>query len=484
MKDLAWLRNRANLSLPAIDFTTWPQWWHFIKETGNLFRKAISRATLQETRIFVLNGLYDLNDRAMTRRVCRDFPGTTSSGSVHTWVCLPCRKTFATKCNLACHFFRTHGRVAHQRRYPGGTICPNCKVQYFDGHRILRHLQMNPGCWQAVVQLGYCGDGKQDSVGSRAWKRHRLTQPILCPPQPCRDAVVQPPECFNNNASPVHDLMTQMAGTIGEWIESSAVLEEPPLSLEVLLQIFAKVPLYADEYQLVLQQVLQDVQLCFAERILAWCEPLYSAVCTWIQSICSDISGSWLVYMVFGFIPERDDGMKLRRDRLPTIQVELAARTIAFDTVLFVGHWMHTEERTRIELLAGSTHCRLMIDAGSSVEDASSQTAVVLQVLGEWEAADSSDTAESSLSAALHGCIPCPPFSELRGLRQLLILWRPIWSRLLKGCTVGLSCHAPFLWAEVLCGSFRTCLAHWELQPTAYGWLLFVSPKPPFASSN
>ena len=112
VNDLEWLRQTEKIELPAVDENSWPQWWHFIMNQPGRYKAPIKRAVDKATRTFVYNGLLEQHDNALNRRVHRTFPSCRQSEGDVCWYCLPCERAFQSKCNMACHLFKVHGRKA------------------------------------------------------------------------------------------------------------------------------------------------------------------------------------------------------------------------------------------------------------------------------------------------------------------------------------------------------------------------------------
>ena len=69
----------------------------------------------------------------------------------HSFGCLFCGMTFATKSGWSVHAFRKHGRVAPERHAIHDTVCAPCNKQYHTTQRLLRHLRHSESC--AAVML-------------------------------------------------------------------------------------------------------------------------------------------------------------------------------------------------------------------------------------------------------------------------------------------------------------------------------------------
>ena len=476
LADLEWLQKLIGDPLPPIGEAHWSCWWHLLTGSPGRLRAWVKKALYQDTLTFAFDGLRSHHDDALLRRVAREFPQARAAPTGNVWMCVPCKKAFSSKCNLACHFFRTHKRIAAHRRYVGGTVCPCCKFEYHDKYRIHRHLQFSKKCWEFVVAHGYCGDEVSDSTGSRAWKKHMREQPILCPPIGSGLADVPPPTTFNNVGCPAQAGIDGVAARVGEWLGATVETNNISLPIDGLLRCFDYAALFPEKYQQALAQAATDVRLCYEEHILPWTSAECQMVCEWLTAVREDISGEWLAERVLsGGTPQVSEA-RIRSESLGAVRGMISQRAVTVSCLLFVGRWMHTVERTLVEGLAASYNCQVCCADLFSPDSVSLSTLVVLQFDCGREAADPQSFDTPSATAALDSTAVHLNFALLRSLRTLLIAWRPLWLRALQGATVGVSCNGPLWWIQVLQGTTCTVLVPWVLQTTSYGWLLLARP--------
>ena len=380
VQDLEWLRQTEKIALPEVNETSWPMWWHFVLRQPGKYKAAIKRAVDKATRLFAYNGLLEQRDNALNRRVHRAFPGTMQLGGDVSWYCLPCDKAFRSKCNMACHLFKVHGRKAAHRLYNGGDVCPCCKKKYFDRYRIQRHLQASARCWQFVVDNGYCGDVEQDSVGSKAWKLHKLNNPILCPPVPSGSLDVSPPRIFNNTSNTAQHDIDKLSSAVGELLEKFGEQVKYDQFCQELLGVLRVFPLLVEEYQFAIDAAIQDVQLCFCEGILPWSSQRVEEVCQWLRDFKDMLSGDWLASHSRGQQLDGDFKSALRPDRLPDIRQAIWQKRVRVSEVCFLGTNLCTSERTRVESLAVQFECKLRLcSSATDIESLPEGSLAILQ---------------------------------------------------------------------------------------------------------
>ena len=475
-EDLAWLRNQIGSSLPAANESCWPLWWHFIQDHPGQYAAAVRKATRRDTLAFALNGLRAHHEKALTRRVCREFPGSHVCSVEAHWICVPCRKRFRNKCNLSCHFFRSHGRIAAHRLYAGGTICPSCRKQFHDCFRVQRHLQSNATCWKFVVDHGFCGAERQHSRGSQAWKRHRLEQPILCPPLPSGIAEPFAPQVFNNNCNPAQPDIDKLASRIGESLEDALLRGEAGLTSGALWKLLEVSPLFPEEYREALGQAAADLRLCVSEGVISAPARNLEAALAWLQDAQAYISGDSISLHVFGAAVEMEDGFRLREERVPCLRQALCDRFVQPAILAVRGSALFPEEMTHLESLASDLACKLTFQRSCvRVEDLPLDHMIVLVFHTEGEVAASCVAAETSFSAALEGDRDFFSFPGFRSLRLLLIQWRSMWERFLRGSSACCICNGPLWWADVVRGLLSAQVAVWDLKVLSSSWVLRAS---------
>ena len=190
MCDLEWFRRRSQ-GWPEVDEARWPLRWHRIKEAPSCFHKAVARAVEGATLDYVLEGLWQKYARRL------EIPTAVKARATTDWICTVCKQILKKKANLACHFFKKHGKVALQRLYQGGPTCPSCNKYFHDEYRAQLHIKVNQKCRQFAIQHGYA----VPSIGSKQWRQHRHHCPIVCPPLR-RSELIAPGKFIGGTGSP------------------------------------------------------------------------------------------------------------------------------------------------------------------------------------------------------------------------------------------------------------------------------------------
>ena len=67
--------------------------------------------------------------------------------------CLPCGRTFTTRCGWGSHCFKVHGRINPCRTLQTGQTCHSCGRLYPSHERLVRHLRTTPSCRHYVASL-------------------------------------------------------------------------------------------------------------------------------------------------------------------------------------------------------------------------------------------------------------------------------------------------------------------------------------------
>ena len=67
--------------------------------------------------------------------------------------CLPCGRTFTTRCGWGSHCFKVHGRINPCRTLQAGQTCQSCGRLYPSHERLIRHLRTTPSCRHYVASL-------------------------------------------------------------------------------------------------------------------------------------------------------------------------------------------------------------------------------------------------------------------------------------------------------------------------------------------
>ena len=94
------------------------------------------------------------------------------------YICLPCKKTFATKTAWATHSFRSHGICARERFVVDQEVCGHCHHLFLNPFRLYLHLRHSTACFDALRQRGIFSD-PLPSRGSTIWNsQEQFTQ---CP---------------------------------------------------------------------------------------------------------------------------------------------------------------------------------------------------------------------------------------------------------------------------------------------------------------
>ena len=70
-----------------------------------------------------------------------------------TFRCLPCQRTFASKCAWGSHCFKVHGRINACRTLLDGVLCQACGRSYPSNERLVRHLRTTTKCSSLLASL-------------------------------------------------------------------------------------------------------------------------------------------------------------------------------------------------------------------------------------------------------------------------------------------------------------------------------------------
>ena len=188
-----------------------------------------------------------------------------------------------------------------------------------------------------MVDNGYCGDVEQDSVGSKAWKIHKQTNPILCPPVDSGSVEVSPPKIFNNTSNTAQHDIDKLASTIGELLETAVKLVDYDHFCIELLGVLRGFPLFVEEYKAAIDAALQDVQLCFREGILLSDSQRVEEVYHWMHDFSAMLSGDWLASQSNYQQLHRDAKTAIRPDRLPDIRHAIWQKRVRVVEICFLG---------------------------------------------------------------------------------------------------------------------------------------------------
>lgn len=111
----------------------------------------------------------DIRDRLLEHQIVSPCPKIQYNT---IFCCLCCKKTFATKANMAVHAFKKHGRVNKARAYVTGQQCERCLKHYELHSDLINHVKRGGPCFDFYQNRGLivrC----EPAVNSRAKTRRK-----------------------------------------------------------------------------------------------------------------------------------------------------------------------------------------------------------------------------------------------------------------------------------------------------------------------
>ena len=239
--------------LPRPTATTWPQWWHYIRDYPGRFKlgvkrhlkKAHERQCQDETILVGLWGMY--------REACNWMPVQLMQQTV--WSCRACRKTFRSKGGLGAHFFKTHQRLAVYRHCVDGTMCRACGGQFWTSARLGTHLRDNPGCVARLLSEGKYLVAAQPGHGSRTYQK-RLVEEFNLAPAIHDDNAGQIPfnEVWSQQQKDAYRSLCAALSARSCWDNQQQLVQ-------MFLEQLATFPLYFQEEKDVIQRLHDDIEL-------------------------------------------------------------------------------------------------------------------------------------------------------------------------------------------------------------------------------
>ena len=474
LDDLEWLRQFDVQEWPQVAPSTWPCWWHRISGAPNAFRRAVARAMEKAMVHYVADGLKNAHDAAMNRLVGKAYPEFEDAERATCWVCPPCKTAYRSKANLACHFFKRHGRVAQYRLYQGEPVCPCCLKNFFDDHRIRIHLRNSPACWDFAVGRGLCGGSAMAGVGSRAWRELRKQNPIVCPPQE-QEVVALPSGCHRGGTgSPVQDVIDCFAGRVGEWLE--AQLEEVTLEsfLAYLASAVQDLPLFPDEFCSATLQLEDDIRVCAQDPANPWCKADVPHISGLLARSRVLLQGTWFTDCILGTCEAQHCRPRISKDHAMRVRARIGQcfQMAQLLHVQICGCAM--DERTRIVSLLGRLPWPLTFCEGFCKE---ARDVAIHVCLHYGEAAASEADVEKHSPAALKQSCIATDLEQARHLRTVLRTWKLCWQRLLAGSVAGIVCNGPCEWSDLVkTQTLASSVCEWGFVSEPPLWVLAARP--------
>ena len=436
--DLRWLREVGNCRLPPLQEAKWPMWWSIFKDSPGRIKGATRRAVHRSMATYVEAQDTLTFERQFVRTAGRVLPGLGSSPtSTSYWVCGPCQKAFRRKAGLAVHLFKVHGRTATYRKYSGPTSCPGCGVNFHHYQRILIHLRNTPACEREARSRGLFGDCVGPGIGSRGWRMDRQANPILCPPE--RGEV-----CSAN--APTSDVggsggssgIDKLAGNLGEALAGLIPCDDLEMVRDRVLEVLRTEPMYPTEISQALEQVLDDVQLCFAEGVLSWDAADLAMVCGVLREILAKFDGACLLRQPQLLDEAAAPTPGLDASFLCAVRARICRAAMTPPLVgavcLVLGDSLPIAEMTRYTDLSAKMKLTVTTPGSSWASDAEILEAalVVICIDALWEGSDGASWAELVVPLPL-GKESVELFARPICRRAALQLLHGLWLRALHG---------------------------------------------------
>ena len=468
LQDLRWFVKFAGGIWPDVTEVQWPVWWHRMRDAPNAFRRAVNRAADRAMLAFISDELCLAHTDSVHREIARSYPAAVAVMPATSWVCPPCKMVFQSKANLSCHFFKKHQRVAAQRLFTGGTICPRCLIDYFDDYRMQMHLKKNPKCLQFVKERGFCGREAKPGIGSKVWRETRQKLPIVCPP--VAQEVVEMPTASNcgHTGNPAQADIDSLAGAIGAILDVHVPRHGPDDVLHAVKDETLRFPLLPTEIGLAVQQASDDIALCYRDGALNWTGDAVEAVVQQLQCLRELVQSSWLINAVITDGPHLKEEVQLGESHVPRIRRDISAQHVPPRNITVVLQSDTDAKRTRATCLLLCLGLPIRFTRSSG--DCTRMDALFISCFTEGEAAASVAGCDRNASAALGKSCPVVSLTQCRHLRTVLKAWREVWTLLLRGFSAGILCNGPSAWIGFLRGHALSGVCEWATFSSADAW--------------
>ena len=185
-QDLTWMSYncQSRVFRPFFDTDDGPDYWHaLICDQPRVWKGLLKKAKLHSLLQAQIASEADTFDRNIATILQSHHASlapmpTPDLEAPLPYVCIPCKRSFATKAAWGVHTFKMHHRKAPARYLADQARCDHCMKTYHNAYRLYLHLRYSQDCFSALRQRGVHHD-PLPGRGSRIWQQE--SQFTLCP---------------------------------------------------------------------------------------------------------------------------------------------------------------------------------------------------------------------------------------------------------------------------------------------------------------